>query len=210
MRALPNRETTWKGIRRNFVTGLVALLPAALTAFIVYRVLLFLDGLLPNRLLAGIPGLGLLIELVLITLFGAFINHVVGQRLVRLLDSIFSRTPLVRGIYDASKQVVSAVFGRDSDGAATFRQVVLVPYPGAEGRAVGFVMSEEEIAGQVRLGVFVPFSPPTGGMVLFYTLDQVEHVDMRVDEAMKMVLTGGALMPTASPPVASRVEGRGA
>jgi uncharacterized membrane protein len=211
LRRWPSRETTWTHIRRNFFTGLVALLPAAVTAYIVYRVLSFLDSFLPSRVLAQIPGLGLVVELVLITLLGALINYVVGQRVVEMVDSVFGRTPLVRGIYDASKQMVSTFFGQGAGQAGAFRQVVLVPYPSAEGRAVAFVMSEERVGEDVRLGVFVPFSPPTGGMVLFFPRQEVEVLDMRVDEAMKMVLTGGALMPgqASAGPAAARGEGVG-
>jgi uncharacterized membrane protein len=194
MRPSGDRGSTWRSIRSNFVTGLVTILPAGVTVYILFHVYEFLNGILAP-LLPGIPGLGLLLELVGVTLFGAFVNNVVGERMTKALDAVFGRTPLVRGLYETSKQMVSTFLGQEGQAGA-FRQVVLVPYPGeGAGTALAFVVSEGELGGEERVGCFVPFSPPTGGVLLFYPRAQVLPTDLRVEEAMKMVLTGGALGP---------------
>lgn len=191
-----NRESTWRSIRANFLTGLVTILPAGVTLYIAYRVYLFLNNILAP-ILPGIPGLGLLVELVLVTLLGALVNNVIGERFSKVLDSVFGRTPLIRGLYETSKQLVSTFLGKEGQARA-FRQVVLVPYAAAQGgNALAFVVSEEAFQdGETRVGCFVPFSPPTGGLLLFYTRDKVIPTDMRVEDAMKMMLTGGALSPS--------------
>lgn len=190
---LLNRESTWRSIRANFLTGLVTILPAGVTLYIAFRVYVFLNNILAP-ILPGIPGLGLLVELVLVTLLGALVNNVIGERLSRVLDSVFGRTPLIRGLYETSKQLVTTFLGKEGEARA-FRQVVLVPYAAAQGgSALAFVVSEETLDGdQSRVGCFVPFSPPTGGILLFYGRDKITPTNIRVEDAMKMLLTGGTL-----------------
>ncbi|MCL6596109.1 MAG: DUF502 domain-containing protein [Firmicutes bacterium] len=191
-------ESTWRSIRKNFVTGLVAILPAGVTIYIVVRVYQFLNGIVASLLPRHIPGLGILLEVIVITLFGALVNNVVGERLVEVVDSIFGRTPLVRGIYEASKQMVTTFFGRHGQ-PSPFRQVVLVPYPQERSEAIAFVVNEDGAGPDARVGCFVPFSPPTGGVLLFFRRDQITPVDMRPEDAMKMILTGGAVVPGGGP-----------
>jgi len=203
MRHVFDGESAWRSIRRNFVTGLVAILPAGVTIYIVVRVYQFLNGI-TAPLFPPIPGLGILLEAILITLFGALVNDVVGERLVEVVDGIFGRAPLVKGIYETSKQVATTFLGRAGQPSA-FRQVVLVPYPQEGSSAIAFVVNENGVGPENRIGCFVPFSPPTGGVLLFYGRDQITPTDMKVDEAMRMVLTGGA----AGPAGASRPAGAG-
>jgi uncharacterized membrane protein len=187
-------ESTWRSIRKNFVTGLVAILPAGVTVYIVVRIYEFLNGIVASLLPRHIPGLGILLEVIGITLLGALVNNVVGERLVEVVDSIFGRTPLVRGIYEASKQMVTTFLGPKGQASA-FRQVVLVPYPQPHSSAIAFVVNDGGLDEEGRVGCFVPFSPPTGGVLLFFRRDEVRPLDMRAEDAMKMVLTGGAIVP---------------
>lgn len=195
--AMLDSESTWRSIRKNFVTGLVAILPVGVTLYIVVRVYEFLNGIVAFVLPRHIPGLGILLEVILITLFGALVSNVVGERVMEVVDSIFGRTPLVRGLYEASKQMVTTFFGRNGQ-ASPFRQVVLVPYPQADSSAIAFVVNEDGVGSDGRIGCFVPFSPPTGGVVLFYRREQITPLDMRAEDAMKMILTGGTIAPGAN------------
>ena len=208
--AVLDHESTWRSIRKNFVTGLVAILPAGVTIYIVVKVYDFLNGIVEALLPRHIPGLGILLEVIGITLLGALVNNVVGERLVEVVDSIFGRTPLVKGIYEASKQMVTTFLGR-SGQASPFRQVVLVPYPQEHSAAIAFIVNEEGLTQDARVGCFVPFSPPTGGALIFFRREQVTPIDMRPEDAMKMVLTGGALAPAPSGPNGSlgRRPGKG-
>ena len=198
-----DHESTWRSVRRNFVTGLVAILPAAVTVYIVVRVYEFLNGIVGAFLPRHIPGLGILLEAIGITLLGALVNNVVGERLVEVVDSIFGRTPLVKGIYEASKQMVTTFFGRNGQ-PSSFRQVVLVPYPQEHSAAIAFVVNEDGPSQEARIGCFVPFSPPTGGVLLFFRREQITPIDMRPEDAMRMVLTGGAVAPAGAEAVARR------
>lgn len=193
-----DHESTWRSIRKNFVTGLVAILPAGVTIYIVIRVYQFLNGIVASLLPRHIPGLGILLEVIVITLLGALVNNVVGERLVEVVDSIFGRTPLVKGIYEASKQMVTTFFGRGGQ-PSPFRQVVLVPYPQDHSSAIAFVVNEDGLSQDARVGCFVPFSPPTGGVLVFFRREQITPIDMRPEDAMKMVLTGGAVVPAGGP-----------
>ncbi len=189
-----DHESTWRSIRKYFVTGLVAILPAGVTIYIVVKIYAFLNGIVASVLPLHIPGLGILLEAIGITLLGALVSDVVGTRLEQVVDSTLGRTPLVKGIYDASKQMVTTFFGR-SGQPSPFRQVALVPYPQEHSLAIAFVVNEEGPSQEARIGCFVPFSPPTGGILVFYRRDQITPIDMRPEDAMKMVLTGGAVAP---------------
>lgn len=183
-------KTAAKVFRHYFLTGLFALLPLAITAYIGYEIVLFFNGIGD---LTGwrIPGLGLVITIAFITLFGAFVNNFLGQQSVKLLDRFFSRVPVLRNIYEAIKQIVDTLFVSRSE--SVFKRVVFVPYPHQQARALGFVVNESMNPG--RIGVFVPFSPPTGGQLFFFDAELVETADMSVEEAMKLYLSGGTLSP---------------
>lgn len=189
------RGRAWRALRQYFVTGLVALLPVAITVYIAYRIVVFFDqasALLPLKY--EIPGLGLIITLVFITLFGMLVSNILGQSLVRLLEWAFDRVPVVRSIYDGVKQIIGTFTKRgDRNG---FQSVVLVPYPDPVSRAMGFVMNEDVAPG--RVGVFIPFSPPTGGYLLFFNRNEVEPSALSVDEAMKLLISGGTIVPNGS------------
>lgn len=183
---------TLRALRQYFVTGLLALLPVVVTLYIAYRIVVFFDqasALLPLK--HPIPGLGLIITLVFITLFGMLVSNILGQSLVRLLEWFFDRVPLVRSIYDGIKQIIGTFANRPKDGG--FKAVVLVPYPDPVSRAMGFVMNEDVAPG--RIGVFIPFSPPTGGYLLFFNRSEVESSDLSVDAAMKLLISGGTIIP---------------
>ncbi len=185
----PVRHSAWRLLRQYFLTGLVALLPLAVTLYIGYRIFTMFDAL--GRMLGvTIPGFGLLVTLVLITLFGLLVSNFLGQQFVSLYEWIFARVPVLRTVYDAVKQLVNTFSDHNS---GTFQSVVLVPYGGGGGRSFGFVTRNPTDDGKVA--VFVPFSPPTGGLLVIYAPEDVEQVDYSVEEAMKIVLSGGTLLP---------------
>ncbi len=188
----PARHSAWRLLRQYFLTGLVALLPLAVTLYIGYRIFTMFDAL--GRMLGvKVPGFGLLVTLVLITLFGLLVSNFLGQQFVGLYEWIFARVPVLRTVYDAVKQLVNT-FSDHSGG--TFQSVVLVPYGGGGGRSFGFVARNPTEDGKVA--VFVPFSPPTGGLLVLYAPEDVEKVDYTVEEAMKVVLSGGMLLPAGN------------
>lgn len=199
----PSRHV-WRQTRHYFLTGLVAILPVALALYVADKVLVFFNGLgllLPASI--RFPGLGLILTLLVITLFGLMVSNILGQQLVRVMELVLSRVPVIRVVYEGSKQVLKVLF--DPDANSAFRAVVLAPYPGPSSLVVGFVVSDEVVSG--RVGVFIPFAPPTGGVLLFYAPDDLQPADMTVEQAMKMLLSGGMLAPTTTSRLAGRRQG---
>lgn len=183
----------WRRIRHYFLTGLAAILPVALALYVADKILVFFNGL-GSLLPASIrfPGLGLVLTLLVITLFGLLVSNIMGQQLVRMMDWVLGRVPVIRVVYEGSKQVLKVLF--DPDANSAFRAVVLAPYPGPASLVVGFVVSDDVVPG--RVGVFIPFAPPTGGVLLFYAPDDLKPAAMSVEQAMKMLLSGGMLAPS--------------
>lgn len=181
------RNRIWIRLRQYFLTGLFALLPVVITLYVAYRILEFFNGIAG---LPKIPGLGLLTTLAFITLFGVFVQNIIGQGAVRLMESGLSRLPILRSVYDASKQILRTFLDMSRDGG-TFKRVVLAPFGGGPGRAIGFVVQDEREDG--RVGVFIPLSPPTSGFFITYNREDLEPTDLTVEEAMKLVLSGGAV-----------------
>lgn len=196
-------------LRAYFLAGLLISAPIGVTLYIAYLGLTLIDSwinpLIPPRwnpetyLPVGIPGLGLLIVIVLLTLIGAATANYVGDFFVRLSDRILTRMPVIRGIYGAVKQLVEAVFGHESD---VFRQVVLIEWPRAGTWTLGFIPSNAESEPQRRLAddvvsVMIPTTPlPTVGYLLFVPRSEVVMLDMSVDDAMKLVISSGIVVPS--------------
>lgn len=179
-----------KTVRQYFVTGLLALLPAGITIYIAYVIIAFVDSIVGVILPVNIPGLGLVVALLIITGFGVLVDHLAGQYLIDVLDRSLRRIPILRGIYDASKQIVSTIFDKN---ASAFKRVVEVPFPvGGSGSVLAFVVQEATADG--RVGVFVPFSPPTAGLLLFYDPSSVRSTGLSVEQAMRILLSGGTLL----------------
>ena len=195
----PVRHSVWRLLRQYFLTGLFALLPLAVTLYIAYRIFTMFDAL-GQMLHVNVPGFGLLVTLVLITLFGLLVSNFLGQQFVTFYEWVFARVPVLRTVYDAVKQLVTT-FTDHSDG--TFQSVVQVPYGGGGGRSFGFVVRDTTEDGKVA--VFVPFSPPTGGLLVLYLPEDVEHVDLTVEEAMKIVLSGGTVLANGNGGLRSKV-----
>jgi len=135
---------------------------------------------------------------VLITLIGAVAAGFLGRWIIRLGESILNRMPVVRSIYGAIKQILETVISTQSDA---FREVILVEYPRRGMWVIGFVTgsSKEEVARRMdgeMVNVFVPTTPnPTSGFLLFCPRDEVIFMDMSVEDAVKLVVSGGIVTP---------------
>ncbi len=179
-------------LRNYFVAGLLTLLPIVITLDVGYRLFSFFDGLLGSYIRgpAGrhLPGLGLVVLVTLLTGVGALVSNLLGRHLIRGIDLAFNRTPVLKSIYDASKQLVTTVFDRQ---AAAFKTVVLVPFPNGESHLMGFLVSEHALDVPPKVAVFVPFSPPTSGYLILVDADKVVRTDLSTEDAMKMILSGG-------------------
>jgi uncharacterized membrane protein len=196
-------------LRAYFLTGVIVTAPISITIFLVWQFLDFLDthvaGLLPDRynpetyLPFSLPGLGLLIMLAFLTLVGMLTAGLAGRTLVRMGERLLSRMPVVRSVYGTLKQIFETVLAQKS---RSFREVVLIEYPRRGLGAIGFVTgpTRGEIqarSGEEMVNVFLPTTPnPTSGFLLFVPKSELIHLDMSVEEGMKMVISGGIVTPS--------------
>ncbi|TSK06106.1 MAG: DUF502 domain-containing protein [Geobacter sp.] len=194
-------EKLIKHFKGRFITGLFVVVPLGITIFILKFLFNFADGILGSyldSLLTAlindhtyIPGLGMLTGVIVIYLSGLLATNVMGTRILRWWDDLFSRIPLVKSIYGSSKQLTQ-VF---KDGKTSYRRAVFVEWPRKGVRAVGFVTAEVEHDGERMVVVYVPTMPnPTSGFALFFHEDEVEDCGMTVEDAVKFVVSGGVVV----------------
>jgi uncharacterized membrane protein len=191
-------------LRTHFLTGLLVLAPVAITGYVVWRLFSWVDHMLGTTLRGGyirpggVPGLGFLTVIVIIMVTGALAENILGRRLGKLVDTGLMRIPLLRGLYSTVKDIGTAVLG---DNKMAFNQVVLVPFPIPGVYSIGLVTSNapsslNDAAGKPLRGVFLPTPPnPTTGPLLYYPEELVIPTTMRVDQAIKIVVSAGAVVP---------------
>ena len=192
-------------IRGWFFTGLLVTAPVLLTVYITWAAIKLIDSqvskLLPGfetSILGSVPGVGLITGAVLITFIGAIAAGFLGRYIIRLGEGLLNRMPVVRSIYGATKQILETVISTQSDA---FREVVLVEYPRKELWVIGFVTgnTKGEVANcipETMVNVFVPTTPnPTSGFLLFCPRQDVIFLKMTVEEAIKLVVSGGIVTP---------------
>ncbi|QWV95707.1 DUF502 domain-containing protein [Geomonas oryzisoli] len=194
-------ENIIKHFKGKFITGLFVVVPLGITIFILKFLFNFADGILGSyldSLLAAlindhsyIPGLGMLTGVIVIYLSGLLATNVMGTRILRWWDELFSRIPLVKSIYNSSKQLTQ-VF---KEGKTSYRRAVFVEWPRTGVRAVGFVTAEVERDGEKLVVVYVPTMPnPTSGFALFFRESEVYDCGMSVEDAVKFVVSGGVVV----------------
>jgi len=188
-------------LKGTFIAGLFVVIPIGITIFILKFLFNFTDGILSSyldRLFSlffhyelHIPGLGIITGVVVIYLAGLLATNVLGTQLLKLGDNLLSRIPLVNSIYSSSKQLIK-VF---REGKSSYRRAVFVEWPRPGVKAVGFVTAEVERNGERLVVVYVPTMPnPTSGFALFFREEDVFDSGMTVEEALKFVVSGGAIV----------------
>ncbi|MCD6335832.1 MAG: DUF502 domain-containing protein [Candidatus Latescibacteria bacterium] len=205
-------------LRRDFVTGLLVTAPAGLTIYIFWQLFLRIDGILdgffglwePLRVHGRpFPGLGFVALIVVVVLTGMLARNYVGHGLLRAGDRLLSRIPLMNRIYLAIQQISQAVL---SGKKVIFQRAVLIEYPRKNVYCIAFVTSEPrgEVQHQTAkdvVGVFVPTTPnPTSGFLLFVPKDEIVPLRMRVEEALKLVISGGAVSPAEASPIEIEIQ----
>ena len=197
--------------RRVFVTGLLVTLPAVATAYVLWVVFSHIDGILQpifTRVFHfRIPGLGFFALLALILLMGLFASHFLGAQIVRVVTSRLERIPLWSPVYRAVRDISEVLL---SERSKSFRRVALVQFPRPGSYAVVFVTSEgptpaDAAVGRDLVGVFLPTTPnPTSGFYLMVPREELIGVDLSVEQALKLVISGGAAFEPRGrvPPIA--------
>jgi uncharacterized membrane protein len=202
------RRLIRKKVKRSFLAGLLVVVPLGMTILIVRWIINLMDGLLmrflPERFwpeaLFGfpIPGLGLVTTLLLILMVGMMATNYFGRSVVAFSERMMGRIPLVKSIYGLFKQVADTVLNVDRQG---FRKVVLIEYPRKGIWSVGFVtgISQGEVQAMTAhrmLNVFVPTTPnPTSGYYILVPEEDAREMDMTIEEAFKLIISGGMVTP---------------
>ncbi len=191
-------------LRRHFLTGILVVTPAAVAAWVLYRLLAWVDGLLWDEIRfgwvrpGGIPGVGLITVVLLVLLVGLVVNNYVGRRFYRTWDSLLTRIPLFNKIYVAVKQIGEALLSSDR---TVFRAVGMIEYPRKGLYCLVFLTEPpgkeiQERAGKTLRSVFLPTTPnPTSGFLLMVPEENITRLDMTVENGLKMVISGGAFVP---------------
>ena len=190
-----------KKLRTIIVAGLLVWIPLGATIFVLRLLIgLFgnLDSWLSNQLNIPITGIGILLALLVLLGTGLIAANYFGKRIVSFWESLLERIPLVRNIYSAVKRFAEIVL---ADSAQSFSKVLLIEYPRRGLYSLSFQTSQNlgEIQGKTGedlVCVFVPTTPnPTSGLILMVPEQDVIELDMGVEDALKMVISLGVVVP---------------
>ncbi len=207
-----------KLIRGYLLAGLVVWLPILITIVVLNFIIDLLDktlalipsAYLPEKLLGyHIPGFGVLLSLILLLTTGLVATNFFGQRLVRWGESVLSKIPLVRSIYNAVKQVINAILSTNSEA---FRKVVLIEYPRKGLWTVGFqtggVISEiSDKTKEDMISVFIPTTPnPTSGFLILVPKTEAIELEMGIDEALKFIISLGVVQSHPTEVVKKKIK----
>ncbi|AUO11706.1 MULTISPECIES: DUF502 domain-containing protein [Priestia] len=185
-----------KAIIKSFINGLLTIVPIILVIYILVRVFNFLDSILGNVLKPYmkqdyIPGVGILATLVLITFLGWLSTRFFAGKIINLIDRLLERIPLVKTLYTVIKDTFQSFLGEKK----SFSKVVLVTMPGTSMKVIGFVTSEEveEVIHSLKdhFAVYVPQTFQVAGFTFLIPKEEIEWLDIKPEEAMKFVLSGG-------------------
>lgn len=208
------KQSFWQRMRSNFLTGVVVFGPISITIYLLWTFVDFVDARVlplvpevynPEQYLPfSLPGAGVLLFFIIVAALGALTKNLFGRQLFRFGEQLVDRMPVVRSIYTALKQIVETIFAQ-GDGES-FEKVCLVEYPRRGIWAVAFVTTDVggEIGSRSEEGplvsVFLPTTPnPTSGFLLFVPRDDVVVLDMSVEDAAKLVISAGLVVPPWPP-----------
>ena len=196
-------------LRNYFLTGLIVAGPVAVTAWITWSFIKWVDGLvaplIPPALRPDayspvpIPGTGLVIAFVGLTLLGFLTANLVGRTLLGWGESLLSRMPVVRPIYKAMKQIFETLFSKTG---SSFRKVALVEFPAPGLWSLVFLSQSpsDEIAtrlpGKAHVSAFMPCTPnPTTGFFFYVPVEDLIELDVTVEQAMTLLISAGMVQP---------------
>ncbi|MBN2438608.1 MAG: DUF502 domain-containing protein [Deltaproteobacteria bacterium] len=199
-----------KKIKMVFLTGLAVVIPAGLTIYILFFIIDIMDNLLtvipdpyqPDTLLNfHIPGLGAIVTVILILICGLVTKSYLGTRLVVFGERLVGKIPFVRSIYQAIKRIADSLF---MDKAQSFKKVVIVEYPCRGIYSIGFITGTPNGEVQQKLGccagVYFPHAlTPTTGIFAIVPREGLIEVEMTVEEAFTLIISGGIVTPPNHP-----------
>ena len=198
------RRTLLGALRTYFLTGLVVTAPIYITFYLMLWFVEFLDNYFrpwippvywPTTYLPfDIPGVGVVLALLLLTLIGGLTANFLGRTLIKLADRLIRQIPMAGTVYTALRQIFQTAVREDGE---SFSQVALIEYPRKGLNAIAFVTKTadrrvNEVTGKTMVGVFLPTTPnPTSGFLLFVPEDDLTILDMTVEEGARLVISAG-------------------
>ena len=202
------KQTLFGWLRGRFFAGIVIAAPITISLSVVAWLITVIDArvkpLLPPLLKPetytniAIPGVGVVVAVIGLTLLGAVATNLIGRSLVGATERLLGRIPVVSNIYGAFKQLFDILGSSDQ---ASFKEVVLVEYPKRGTWCIGFLTAKargevKTELGQEYVGVFVPTTPnPTSGFLMYVPSAEVKHLAMTVEEGAKMIISAGLVVP---------------
>jgi len=213
----PIKKGVLNRLRAYFMAGVLITAPISITFYLAWLFITFVDSkvtpLIPVKynpetyLPYGLPGLGVVVVVVGLILTGALTAGFVGRFFQRLWDKLMDNVPVLRGIYKALKQILETVTAQQS---SAFREAVLVEYPRRGMWVIAFITGKTE--GEVQaiteedvINLFVPTTPnPTSGFLIFVPKQDIVKLSMKVEDALKMVVSGGLVTPPDERPQSER------
>jgi uncharacterized membrane protein len=193
--------------KKNFITGLLVLIPLVLTAWVLFSLVEFLDQavlILPEHMRpeyffgSDIFGFGLILTALVIFVIGIIANNFFGKKLIIIYEAIFNKVPFVKSVYSSIKQVSDTLL--TSSGKA-FSKAVLIEFPISGTYTFAFVTGEpdETLTKSLKgkyVNVYVPTTPnPTSGYTLIVPRNKVVELDISVDQVLKYVISMGVTPP---------------
>ena len=185
----------FQSIKRRIFAGLIAIVPIAVTFWILKFLFIFLDGFaapLLKKVDIEIHGLGIILTLLFIFILGILITNVLGKTIFSWGEKILDKLPFVNTIYNTIKQITSAF---SSSTVKSFEQVVFIQYPRKGLWTMCFVTNQSKNEnGESFYHVFVPTTPnPTSGVFIIVPQKDAIHPDISVEDGLKAIISGGIL-----------------
>ena len=197
-----------RSVKDYFLAGLAIIIPGYISFYILIAIIKKMDSiiqLLPKKyqpetfLHFKIPGLGAIITFLLIIFVGVIFTNILGKKFLSFIENIFfKKIPIIGTIYKGTKQVIEAIF---SDSKHSFKEVALIEYPKKDSYVLAFItgyLEKGEINRNVQtkrtVALFVPTTPnPTSGFLLLLPEEKVTKLDMPIETAFKIIISGGVL-----------------
>lgn len=185
-----------KSILKSFVNGILTIVPIILVIYVTYKTFMFLDGLLGGFLKqyfkeSYVPGIGILATLILITVLGFLSTKFITGTIFRIIDNLLEKIPFVKTVYSVIKDTVHSFLGEKK----SFSKVALVTIPGTNMKSLGFVTAEDlEVFYEPLseyIAVYIPQTFQVAGFTFLINKEEVEFIDVKPEDAMKFILSGG-------------------
>lgn len=192
-------EKSWITLTRNrLIAGIITILPAALTLWVLFFIVRLADNLFQPLFLwlfdRTFPGFGILLTPIFLYLVGMIVQNRISGKMVRWAESLVNRLPIVGSIYSAVKQTIDAFDPASAE--ERFSRVVFVEYPRDNAWSLGFVTREIDFLDKKSLCLFIPTTPnPTSGILIIVPECDTVATGMNLEDAAKFVVSGGLVTP---------------